>query len=64
MSRDDRQPPRDRAFTLPGTGLPTTWYCMGCSTPRPVAGSRGVGIFRRCVHCVAKRQQRQHEAAA
>jgi hypothetical protein len=64
MSRDDRLPPPDRPFRMPGTGLPTTWLCMGCNTPRPSAGSRGTGVLRRCVHCVAKRQRRHEGAAA
>ena len=56
MSRnDDSTRPPDVHFRPVGTGLVTTWRCLGCDLSRPTLGSRGLGIRKRCAQCVAKR---------
>ena len=57
MSRnDDSTRPPDVHFRPVGTGLVTTWRCLGCDLSRPTLGSRGVGVRKRCVHCLKKRE--------
>ena len=35
-----------------GAGMATTWRCLGCGIGRPLQGSRGAGIRKRCAQCV------------
>ena len=53
MTSDETRRQPDRFFRLPGTGMPSTWLCMGCGHKRQPLGSRGVGVFKRCSFCVA-----------
>jgi len=39
-----------------GGGVATTWRCLGCGIGRPLLGSRGAGVRKRCAACVAKQQ--------
>lgn len=62
MSRDDRMPPPDRPFALPGTGLPHRWECVWCGVFRlGTSGSRMVRGLRRCAVCIASRESRKQE---
>lgn len=55
MNADDSTKPRDVRFRPAGVGLHPSWLCLGCGQRRSATGSKGVGIFKRCAHCVAKR---------
>jgi hypothetical protein len=41
---------------LSGVGVAMRWKCGGCHQIRSMAGSRGVGVRKRCGECVSKRQ--------
>lgn len=46
-----------------GPGVALRWSCMGCSKPRDPAGSKGVGLRRRCAVCLAAEDARKGQAA-
>lgn len=53
---DAGQPFQGMPRKEPGQNM--TFCCMGCGKAQPGAGSRGVGIRRRCLPCL------QHRGAA
>lgn len=63
MTSDETRRQPDRWYRLPATGLPVTWYCMGCHQTRQPLGSRGVGVRKRCAACCVERLQRVRAAA-
>lgn len=52
MTADEARRGPDRSFRQVGIGMPRTFGCMGCGKPRQPLGSRGVGIRKRCSHCL------------
>jgi hypothetical protein len=41
---------------IAGGGVPMRWQCFGCGQIKGLTGSRGAGVWKRCIDCVAKRQ--------
>ena len=62
MNHDDIRAAPDRPFRQVGTGQHSLWRCMGCNQNREAAGSKGVGIRRRCAFCVAAAQAKKGKA--
>lgn len=54
MRADESRRGPDVPFRQVGPGQHSLWKCMGCNQSREAAGSRGVGILRRCAVCLAK----------
>lgn len=59
LYRTSPEPDRSMQWHTGGTGLHSTWMCMGCHKPRLRTGSKGKGIKQRCAVCVAKKEQKQ-----
>ena len=59
MNHDDIRAAADRPFRQVGLGQHSLWRCMGCHQNREAAGSKGVGIRRRCAQCVAKKEAKR-----
>ena len=49
----------DVRFRDVGIGLDIRWRCFGCNKTRPTLGSKGAGVFKRCVECVAAKAVRK-----
>jgi len=59
MNSDERRPAPERGFRSPGSGMQSYWLCMGCNHSRGTAGSKGVGVKRRCAACIAKKATKE-----
>lgn len=53
MSDNARNKLSDVRFAPVGMGMMIRWHCFGCGQSRPTLGSKGAGIFKRCVQCKA-----------
>ena len=53
----------DVRYRAVGMGMSITWQCFGCGQSRPTLGSKGAGIFKRCVQCQAAKAERKAVAA-
>lgn len=54
---DETRTAPDARYRPAGPGMAITWRCNRCQQPRPVLGSRGVGIRRLCAMCVKGRAE-------
>lgn len=53
MNADDRRQPLGFPMRPPGVGMAHNWQCFGCKQVRfSTLGARGVGLRKRCAHCV------------
>lgn len=55
MARFDHSPDLTSRARASGAGLAITWRCMGCNMNRPILGSTGLGLRKRCGACVSVR---------